>query len=88
MFNENFVQQGWQCPICNRVYSPATPMCYYCGDNSVIVTSTGTGSIPMPVDPSTTGVKPQPNYSVTIGDAAFMHDTNKNPNSGVTTGLQ
>ena len=25
------VQQGWQCPICKRVYSPFTPMCYYCG---------------------------------------------------------
>lgn len=23
--------QGWQCPICGRVYSPTTPMCFYCG---------------------------------------------------------
>jgi len=31
MTNYNPVQQGWQCPICNRVYSPFTMMCYYCG---------------------------------------------------------
>lgn len=26
--------QGWQCPICKRVYSPSTPMCFYCSNNS------------------------------------------------------
>lgn len=26
------VQQGWQCPICKKVYSPTTIMCLYCGD--------------------------------------------------------
>lgn len=31
MNNQNFfVQQGWQCPVCQRVYSPTTPMCFYC----------------------------------------------------------
>lgn len=25
--------QGWQCPICKRVYSPFTPMCYHCGNS-------------------------------------------------------
>ena len=30
-----FVNKGWQCPICDRVYSPTTPMCFYCG-NKVI----------------------------------------------------
>lgn len=24
------VQQGWQCPICKRVYSPSTALCFYC----------------------------------------------------------
>lgn len=34
-FNNTFgVLQGWQCPICKRVYSPSTPMCYYCGNSS------------------------------------------------------
>ena len=30
--NESFAQQGWQCPICKRVYSPTTSMCFYCGN--------------------------------------------------------
>ena len=64
MFNENFAEPGWQCPICKRVYSPMTFMCYYCGGGSV--TSTGTGTIPMPVGPSTTSVKPKPDYWITI----------------------
>jgi hypothetical protein len=25
------VNKGWLCPICGRVYSPITPMCFYCG---------------------------------------------------------
>ena len=85
MYNEpTFAQQGWQCPICKRVYSPMTPMCYYCG--GVSVTSTGTGSIPMPVDPSTTGGIPKPDYSITIGDANHSTSDNKNP-YGTTTSL-
>lgn len=28
---ESIAQQGWQCPVCHRVYSPTTPMCWYCG---------------------------------------------------------
>lgn len=31
-YSVNFAPQGWQCPICKRVYSPTTPMCYYCGN--------------------------------------------------------
>ena len=31
MLNEIGAQQGWQCPICKRVYSPSTMMCFYCG---------------------------------------------------------
>lgn len=23
--------QGWQCPICKRIYSPTTIMCPFCG---------------------------------------------------------
>ena len=38
---EGFAPQGWQCPICRRVYSPITPMCYYCG-NGVVTTTTTT----------------------------------------------
>ena len=44
MITENFAQQGWQCPICKRVYSPFTPMCYCCGAEGITRTSTGTSS--------------------------------------------
>lgn len=38
MDNSNLAQQGWQCPICKRVYSPFTVMCYYCGGDTVTST--------------------------------------------------
>jgi len=37
---EGFAQQGWQCPVCKRVYSPTTPMCLYCGKSEVTTTTT------------------------------------------------
>lgn len=40
-YGVDFAPQGWQCPICKRVYSPTTPMCYYCG-NGVTYTTTST----------------------------------------------
>jgi len=33
-YNIELVQQGWQCPICKRIYSPFTMMCYYCNNGS------------------------------------------------------
>lgn len=39
-----FAPQGWQCPICKRVYSPSTSFCLFCGAESTITTSTGTGA--------------------------------------------
>ena len=38
--NFSGIQQGWQCPICKRVYSPITMMCMYCG-NTDLRTTTG-----------------------------------------------
>ena len=38
-----FAQQGWQCPICRRVYSPTTPMCYCCGNGVPYSVSSTTG---------------------------------------------
>ena len=32
-------QQGWQCPLCGRVYSPTTMMCLYCGNREESVTT-------------------------------------------------
>lgn len=33
-------RQGWQCPCCGRVYSPDTPMCWYCGNKGTITSTT------------------------------------------------
>lgn len=54
MDNSNLVQQGWQCPICKRVYSPFTMMCYYCGGDTV-----------MSKDSSSSGIDGQKHQSVT-----------------------
>ena len=49
MYFENIgIQQGWQCPICKRVYSPMTPMCYYCGGEQKTITyPASTGNAPI-----------------------------------------
>lgn len=36
------IMQGWQCPICKRVYSPTTPMCFYCGNKAIANQQTNT----------------------------------------------
>ena len=38
--NYNLAQQGWQCPICKRVYSSFTPCCFSCGAEGMTKTST------------------------------------------------
>lgn len=43
-FNNGWVNQGWQCPICKKVYSPSTPFCYFCGRDETY-TTTNTSSI-------------------------------------------
>lgn len=40
--NDFSIQQGWQCPLCKRVYSPFTPCCFTCGGESVTTTSVRT----------------------------------------------
>ena len=37
-FGKEPVEQGWQCPICKRVYAPSVPMCFYCGGDAKITT--------------------------------------------------
>ena len=32
--NQEFVRQGWQCPICKKVYAPQTPMCFSCPEKT------------------------------------------------------
>ncbi len=34
-----FGQQGWICPKCGRVYSPTTPMCLYCKNETSVVSN-------------------------------------------------
>ena len=42
----SMVRQGWQCPVCHRVYSPDTVMCLHCGDaEAVTVTYSGSDGI-------------------------------------------
>jgi len=41
-----FIPQGWQCPVCKRVYSPTTPMCYFCPEKTVTVTTTAESGKP------------------------------------------
>lgn len=33
-----FVQEGWRCPVCGRVYSPLVTMCPYCPGKITYVT--------------------------------------------------
>lgn len=43
---EKLINQGWECPKCGRVYSPTTPMCFYCVPvNGMTISTTGTGSL-------------------------------------------
>lgn len=45
MYNPNYIDwspQGWRCPVCGRVYSPTTPMCFYCSNKEGTVQTTGT----------------------------------------------
>jgi len=28
-------QQGWQCPVCKRIYAPSVVMCFYCGGEDI-----------------------------------------------------
>ena len=31
------VNKGWQCPVCERVYSPSTPICFSCNNKQEYV---------------------------------------------------
>ena len=52
MDNFNFAQQGWQCPICKRVYSPSTPCCFTCGAEGRTTTNTSTDWVKNQKEPS------------------------------------
>lgn len=44
MYNYNFINQGWECPKCKRVYSPTTSMCLHCPQSTVTTTVLSTGT--------------------------------------------
>ena len=37
------IQQGWQCPVCRRVYAPWMAQCLVCGGDRTTITNQGTG---------------------------------------------
>ena len=37
-----FARQGWQCPVCGRVYSPDIMQCLYCANIEYKITAIGT----------------------------------------------
>ena len=42
----DFAPRGWVCPKCGRIYSPSTPMCFYCNNTNQQTTTYGTGTTP------------------------------------------
>lgn len=42
-----FPRQGWQCPVCSKVYSPDVPSCFTCGQN-MTVTCTDSSKVSIP----------------------------------------
>jgi len=45
-FYQQLPQQGWQCPVCLKVYSPSTPMCFTNHNNMTTLTTTATTKKP------------------------------------------
>ncbi len=41
-----YIPQGWQCPVCKRVYAPDWPFCTVCG-NTGETTVTATNTTPV-----------------------------------------
>lgn len=52
-YDFSFAPQGWQCPICKRVYSPTYPWCIFCGGETVTTTTTTTNPTTTTVGTST-----------------------------------
>lgn len=52
MYNEyfNFARQGWQCPICHKIFNPSQYECPYCNAQRKIFNTTTTGTQITPFD--------------------------------------
>lgn len=35
-----YIPQGWQCPVCKRVYAPDYPWCNFCGEETRVTNVT------------------------------------------------
>lgn len=86
MYNPDYINwapQGWRCPVCGRVYSPTTPMCFYCSNQEGTVQTTGTSVNDSEwweeyLKQSQTGQPTNDNPSTTTAT------TTSNPNSKIT----
>lgn len=85
--NNYFAPRGWVCPKCGRVYSPSTPMCWYCGDKQItnIPNTTGTPvnwDEYLPKTATSINDTPSVTYSVTTNSEddteVFTHFMNTN----------
>lgn len=66
------VQQGWQCPLCSRIYGPYVQECYYCNTRETNLTSITFPEVPEGVTaPTPTSKKP---YKVTIHSSYVGRD--------------
>lgn len=43
-FDFNFIEQGWQCPICKRVMSPRQDYCIFCANHESSYSTAGTSA--------------------------------------------
>lgn len=41
-FLQTLVQQGWQCPLCKKIYAPHIPECYSCNNRESTITTSNT----------------------------------------------
>ena len=68
--------RGWVCPKCGRVYSPNTPMCFYCSNNEQpTVTTTTTNPTNLGSDTFRVHLEDQPYYEV--GGSDYWDESRK-----------
>lgn len=83
------IEQGWQCPVCKRIYNPRQEMCLYCGgekkeDININGHSIDYPSIDYPFEintvksptntKETNGAKGSPYYTTTTGAICLDSD--------------
>ena len=79
------IEQGWQCPVCKRIYNPRQEMCLYCGGENKITSPLSEWTISTtPCEINTTkgptntketnGAKGSPYYTTTTGAICLDSD--------------